>query len=40
MKLRGLVSNFYILVPVSDLYIPTVGLLTQYIKIGRLMVGI
>jgi hypothetical protein len=26
MKLRGLVPNFYIYVPVSDLYIPRIGL--------------
>ncbi len=34
MKLRGLVSNFYIHVSVSDLYIPTIGPQTQYRKIG------
>jgi hypothetical protein len=32
MKLRGLVPNFYILVSVSDYYIPTIGLQTQYSK--------
>ncbi len=36
MKLRGLVHNFYILVSVSDLYIPTIGPQTQDSKkIGR-----
>ena len=31
----GLVPNFHIHVSVSDLYIPTIGLQTQYSKIGR-----
>jgi hypothetical protein len=37
---RGLVPNFYIHASVSDLYIPTIGLRTQYSKIGRPIVGI
>ncbi len=34
MKLCGLVPNSYINVPVSDLYIPTIGPQTQYRKKG------
>jgi hypothetical protein len=40
MKLRGLVPNFHIHVSVSDLYDPTIGLQTQYSKIGGQIVGI
>jgi hypothetical protein len=40
MKLRGLVPTFYIHVPVSDLYIPTIGPQTQYSKIDGPIVGI
>jgi hypothetical protein len=34
MKLGGFVPNFNIHASVSDLYIPTIGLQTQYSKIG------
>jgi hypothetical protein len=40
MKLYGLVSNIYIHVSVSDLYIPTIGPLTHYSKIGGQIVGL
>ncbi len=40
MKPRGLVPNFYIHAFVSDLYILTIGLQTQYSKIGGPIVGI
>ncbi len=40
MKLHYLVTNFYIHVSVSDLYIPMIGPQTQYSKIGRLIVRI
>jgi hypothetical protein len=40
MKLRGLITNFYIYVSVSNLYIPTIGPQTQYSKTGRPIVGI
>ncbi len=39
MKLHGIVPIFNIHVSVSDLYIPTIGPLTQYSKIGRPMDG-
>jgi hypothetical protein len=38
-ELRGLSPNFYIHVPVSDLYIPTIGLPILLRKIGGTMVG-
>jgi predicted nuclease of restriction endonuclease-like RecB superfamily len=42
IKLPGLVTNFYIHVSVSDLYIPTTGPQTQYMysKIGEPIVGL
>jgi hypothetical protein len=40
MKLRGPAPNFYIHVSASDLYIPTIGLQTQYSKVGGPIVGI
>ncbi len=40
MKLRGLDSNFYSHVSVSDLYIRTIGPQTQYSYIGGPIVGI
>jgi hypothetical protein len=40
MKLRGLVTDFYIHVSVRDLYIPTTGPQMQCSKIGELIVGI
>jgi hypothetical protein len=40
MKLRGLAPNFCIHVPVSDLYIPTIGpQKTEYSKVGGPIVG-
>ncbi len=40
MKLCGLLPNFYILVSVSDLYIPTIGPQTQNSKIDGPIVGL
>jgi hypothetical protein len=40
MELHGLVSNFYIHVSVSDLYIPKIGPQTQFCKIGGPTMGI
>jgi hypothetical protein len=42
MKLCGLVrvSNFFINVSASDLYIPTIGPQTQYSNIGGLIVEV
>ncbi len=40
MKLRGLVTYFYINVFVNDLFIPTIGPQMQYSKIGGPIVGI
>jgi hypothetical protein len=40
MKLCDLIPSFYIHVSVSDLDIPTIGLQSQYSKIGGLFVGI
>jgi hypothetical protein len=40
MKLFDLVPNSYIHVSVSNFYIPRVGQLLSYSKIGRLILGI
>jgi hypothetical protein len=40
IKLCSLIPNFYLHVSVSDLYIPTIGQKTLYIKIGGPSVGI
>jgi hypothetical protein len=40
MKLRGLVSTFYIHVSVSELYSPSIDPQMQYSKIGGPIVGI